>query len=124
MPFIPFITLQSPIMKVAALAAKRQRYPKVSPATVFFTCHLIKHCLLAYLLHVYTIPGPYHNPLCDPLSLFSPLSPSLFPSFCKKTTTHGLNFFLLSHHTHAHTSVSSVPIPMIFKHILVLRNNP
>lgn len=55
---------------------------------------------------------------------FSPLSPSLSPSFCKKTTTRGLNFFLLSHHTHAHTSVSSVPIPMIFKHILVLRNNP
>lgn len=77
-------------------AADRQWYSKVSPAALHLTHHWIKHWILAYLLHVYTMPIPQQNPLYDTLS-------------CKQLLVHRISWQFCP--TYAHTSIPSLPIP-------------
>lgn len=117
---MPFIPVTMPCSHPPCTGSRQAEVAQGEP------CHSTLHpsldkalCFLAYhLLRVYTIPVPHQNPPHNPLSLF------LFFFFLSKQLLAGRISWQLSHPTHAHTPTPSMPIPMIFKHILQLRNNP
>ena len=102
-------------MEMAAPAADRQWHPKVSPIAIRFTYHWIKHYDFLPIYYVFILLQLHTRDHC--------IIPFLF-FFFQVNSYLWMDFLMLSHPTHDHTSIPSMLILMIFEHVLLLRNNP